>query len=115
MEILENHDDCRKAIRNDVGMVLLFPNDILIFLNAVGEDTDHGGSEDTDHGGKMMMISGRRFAMTSGCNHGSSGETNTRLKLESLKRFNRFVRGVKEKCQLILKILLILSGKKKVI
>jgi len=42
LEILENDDDCRKAIRNDLGMVLLFPNDLLIFLNAVGEDTDHG-------------------------------------------------------------------------
>jgi len=45
----------------------------------------------------MMMIAGRRFAMTSGCNLDSSGETNTRLKLESLKRFNRFVWVVKEK------------------
>jgi len=79
LEILENHDDCRKAIRNDVGMVLLFPNDILIFLNAVGEDTDHGG--------EMMIIAGRRFAMTFGYNHGSRGDTKTRLKPESLKRF----------------------------
>jgi hypothetical protein len=59
LEILINNHDFRKAIPNDVWMVFLFPNGILIFLNAVGEDTDHGGnavSKDTDHGGKSAIL-----------------------------------------------------------
>ena len=59
LEILINNHDFRKAIPNDVWMVFLFPNGILIFLNAVGEDTGHGGnavSKDTDHGGKSAIL-----------------------------------------------------------
>ena len=46
LEILINNHDFRKATPNDVWMVFLFPNDLLIFLNAVGEDTDHGGKSE---------------------------------------------------------------------
>ena len=46
LEILINNHDFRKAIPNDVWMVFLFPNGILIFLNAVSKDTDHGGKSE---------------------------------------------------------------------